>query len=463
MKLRPPILLPIALLPIALLLAFVAACGGDGDPPATASPSPQATATPVETSLPATATPTLSLTPTPASNPGQTEAEPILPDQPAEGFHLSDPSFQALPGAQAFFGELGGTVYRIEMPDDWNGRLLLWAHGFRSLEAELVVDEPPIREYLIENGYAWAASSFSSNSFVPFQGAHETAALHDFFLDEFGQPDYTYIGGGSMGGNVTLLSLELFPNRYDGALAACAATGLGELDFIGHYVALAAYAAGISQEEFDSTGALAQLVRVVPALATDAEARDLFEGLVATLTGGPRPFRHEGFEEFYLPNFFLAGALAPLLLDAFDNTDFVYPVDPASGLTSEELNAEVVRLAGNPAVRNVDPNLSDLTGAVPVPTLMIHTTGDGWVPISGMQTFRRLADDAGNGDLLVQRAVRAPGHCDFSDQEMIAATEALANWVENGVKPQGEDILGPLEDAGLDFTDPLREADPGGL
>ncbi|MEE9196713.1 MAG: hypothetical protein V3U45_01100, partial [bacterium] len=196
MKLRP-----VVLLPIALLLTFVAACGGDGDPSATASPSPGATATPTQTSPPAT--PTLSPTPTPTPIPGQTEAEPILPDQPAEGFHLSDPSFEALPGAQAFFGELGGTVYRIEMPDDWNGRLLLWAHGFRNLEAELVVGEPPIREYLIENGYAWAASSFSSNSFVPFQGAHETAALHDFFLDEFGQPDYTYIGGGSMGGNVT--------------------------------------------------------------------------------------------------------------------------------------------------------------------------------------------------------------------------------------------------------------------
>jgi pimeloyl-ACP methyl ester carboxylesterase len=422
---------------VVLLLALAATCGGDGQPSTTA-------------------------TQTPAAEPA--DAEIILPDQPSEGFDLSDPSFKPLEGAEAFFDELGGTVYAIEMPDDWNGRLVLWAHGFRGLDPELVVDMPPIREYLIENGYAWAASSYSANGFVPFEGAHETAALHDFFIQEFGQPDYTYIAGGSMGGNVTLLSLELFPSRYDGALAACSSMGLGELDFIGHYVVLGAYAAGVTQEEFDSIESITELgERILLTLQFNRKARDLFENLVATLTGGPRPFRHEGFEDFYLPNFLLAAEFAPSLLDAFDNTEFVYPGDPASGISAEEVNQEVVRVAGDPQVRNADPNLSDLSGAVPIPLLMIHTTGDGWVPISGMKAFRRLADAAGNGDLLVQRAVRARGHCDFSDQELIRVAEDLMNWVENGVKPEGEDLLGPLEDAGLDFTDPLREGDPGGL
>ena len=68
------------------------ACGGDGKPPTTATQPPSAQ---------------------PA------DAQVILPDQPAEGYSLTDPSFQALEGAKAFFGELGGTVYRIEMPDGW--------------------------------------------------------------------------------------------------------------------------------------------------------------------------------------------------------------------------------------------------------------------------------------------------------------------------------------------------------
>ena len=49
---------------------------------------------------------------------------------------LADPAFEPLPGAQAEFGTLGGAVYQIEVPDDWNGRLLLWMHGFEELEPE---------------------------------------------------------------------------------------------------------------------------------------------------------------------------------------------------------------------------------------------------------------------------------------------------------------------------------------
>ncbi len=432
---KPRLFAPLSL--AVLLLAFAVACGGGGQPPSTA-------------------------TQTPATEAAGTEV--ILPDQPAAGFDLADPSFEALEGAEAFFGRLGGTVYAIEMPDDWNRRLVVWAHGFRGSDPDLVVDTPPMREHLIENGYAWAASSYSANGFVPFEGAHETAALHDFFIQEFGQPDYTYIAGASMGGNATLLSLELFPDRYDGALAACSATGLGEVDFIGHYVVLGAYAAGVTQEEFDSMESIAELgERILPTLQFNAEAHTLFESLIATLTGGPRPFRHEGFDEFFLRNFLLAAEFGPQLIDAFDNTDFVYPGDPASGISAEEVNQGVIRIAGDPKVRNADPNLSDLTGAVPAPLLMIHTTGDGWVPISAVQAFRRTAEAAGNGDLLIQRAVRATGHCDFSDEELIRAMEDLVDWVENGVKPKGEDILGSLEAAGLEFTDPIREGDPGGL
>ena len=169
------LLVPAAL--AALLFAFAAACDGDGQPRSTATQTPAAEAA---------------------------AAQIILPDQPAAGFDLTDPSFEALEGTEAFFGKLGGTVYAIEMPDEWNGRLVLCAHGFRGLDPDLVVDMPPMREYLIQNGYAWAASSYRANGFVPFEGAQETAALHDFFIQEFGQPDYSYIAGASMGGNATV-------------------------------------------------------------------------------------------------------------------------------------------------------------------------------------------------------------------------------------------------------------------
>ena len=45
-----------------------------------------------------------------------------------QGVTLEDPSFEALPAARADFGRLGGSVYQIEVPARWNGRLVLFMH-----------------------------------------------------------------------------------------------------------------------------------------------------------------------------------------------------------------------------------------------------------------------------------------------------------------------------------------------
>ena len=49
---------------------------------------------------------------------------------PQQTWQPTDPAFDALPGAKAFFGQYEGGIYRIEIPDRWNGELMLSAHGF---------------------------------------------------------------------------------------------------------------------------------------------------------------------------------------------------------------------------------------------------------------------------------------------------------------------------------------------
>lgn len=51
---------------------------------------------------------------------------------PAQTWQMGDPAFEALPGAKAFFGQYEGGIYKIEIPDNWNGELVLYAHGFVS-------------------------------------------------------------------------------------------------------------------------------------------------------------------------------------------------------------------------------------------------------------------------------------------------------------------------------------------
>ena len=83
---------------------------------------------------------------------------------PSQEWQPGDPKFEALPGAKTFFGTYDGGLYRIEIPDNWNGELALYAHGFVSnggaQGSALRVGNSQIREHLIKNGYAWAASSY---------------------------------------------------------------------------------------------------------------------------------------------------------------------------------------------------------------------------------------------------------------------------------------------------------------
>jgi hypothetical protein len=104
---------------------------------------------------------------------------------PTQEWQVGDPTFEALPGAQAFFGKYDGGIYRVEIPEKWNGEFVLYAHGFVSNAGQngsnLRVGNDPIREHLIQNGFAWAASSYRCNGYVPGQGLVDTIALTDIF------------------------------------------------------------------------------------------------------------------------------------------------------------------------------------------------------------------------------------------------------------------------------------------
>lgn len=112
-------------------------------------------------------------------------------------------------------GVLDGAAYRVEVPENWNGYLVMWAHGYRGTGAALTVDNPPMRQYLIDNGYAWAASSYSTNFYDVRAGVEDTNALALAFTDiaaengrTLAEPTKYYITGASMGGHVTAAAVE---------------------------------------------------------------------------------------------------------------------------------------------------------------------------------------------------------------------------------------------------------------
>ena len=74
-------------------------------------------------------------------------------------------------------GVLGGAGYKVEVPTNWNGKLVMYAHGYAGTGAALRADAPLIRRYLIQNGYAWAASSYTKNYYDVRAGVEDTNAL----------------------------------------------------------------------------------------------------------------------------------------------------------------------------------------------------------------------------------------------------------------------------------------------
>ena len=140
-------------------------------------------------------------------------------------------------------GVLGGAAYRVEVPANWNGKLVMYAHGYAGTGAALGITNPSIRRYLVQNGYAWAASSYSKNYYDVRAGVEDTNALALEFTriaaaNSRTLPDPTrmYITGHSMGGHITAAAIEDEATatanhkvKYNGAVPMCGVVGDSEL------------------------------------------------------------------------------------------------------------------------------------------------------------------------------------------------------------------------------------------
>jgi pimeloyl-ACP methyl ester carboxylesterase len=403
---------------------------------------------PASTTAGAVTPPPFEATSTPASLP-----PPVTVSPEPQGVSLQEPSFEALDGARAYHGRLGGAVYRIEVPDEWNGRLVLYMHGFQGLAPEASVETPASRGYLIRNGYAWGASSYSSTALIPGRAADETAALWDYFSRTFGRPARTYVTGNSMGGAATHIAAERYADRFDGALGICGFAGqTAQAQIVTDWFFAGAYAAGVTQEEFDESTDINSLIfnRIVPALEEPLR-REAFEQILVGMTGGPRAFDRMGIRAEELTNWTRAAILIPFRLGT--NGDRQYALAPGNVISSADFNAGTIRVPQDDANMLNFVAGNEVTGELMMPMITLHTTGDWQVPIDQQQILRRAVDSKGQADLLVQRIIRDPYHCNVTAVEWETAFEDLVAWVEDGRKAEGEQVLvDDLRTAGGQFT-----------
>ena len=177
------------------------------------------------------------------------------------------------------------------------------------------------------------------------------------------------------------------------------------------------------------------------------------KNLLRVISGGERPVFEQGFPAFQqlLVSFWGADGTVDGIVSGniYDNTDREYQLDGDPSLSSAEamLNELILRIEEDPTAnrRGAAPmsRIPEITGRLSIPVLSVHTLGDLFVPFRMQQIYARDAQRFGRSDLLVQRATRAVGHCEFSPDELVQTFSDLVAWVEAGEKPTGDDVLDP--------------------
>jgi hypothetical protein len=111
-------------------------------------------------------------------------------------------------------GVLGGTRYLINVPPDWNGGLIMFAHDYEGEgSGRGAVHSEPLADHLTGRGYAWAASGYRAWGYRPDWFLLDLLALRAHFINRFGQPRWTIIHGQSMGGTSASLRSNYTPTR----------------------------------------------------------------------------------------------------------------------------------------------------------------------------------------------------------------------------------------------------------
>ncbi|WP_447003468.1 hypothetical protein ACRAKI_27915 [Saccharothrix isguenensis] len=398
-------------------------------------------------------------------------------DRPLPGYTINNPP---LPPAQVggepsrvLQGVHEHAAYIIEVPPRWNGRLAMWAHGYRGASTVLTVEPPGfgLRQKLLDQGFAWAASSYYANTYDVKAGVLGTHGLAKHFRKLVGKPKDTFVIGVSMGGHVIGRSLEQFPGFYRGALPLCGVLGDHELfDFILDYNVVAQAISGIRAWPAPDDYLTAVVPRIQAELGltgTPNERGAQFVSIVTDRSGGPRPGAAQAFA-FWRDFLFglaagssgegLAANPGQLATNATTRYEPNAPVD---------VNRAVERVIPQNLRARLTPKLTEvprIAGRPTAPVLSLHGLGDLFVPFSMEQAYARDVERNDRGHLLAQRAIRTINHCEFSPNEVGTAWDDLVTWVDTGRRPAGDVVDDPAAvaapDYGCRFSDPTAYTAP---
>ena len=336
-------------------------------------------------------------------------------------------------------GAIAGAPFRIEVPDNWNGALVVYAHGYDAAKVPRPAtnwDEArhaAIRTPFLSRGFAVAQSDFRTQGWAVKEALEDLEALRLHFIARHGKPSRTYLTGHSMGGFITVVMLEQHQDAYDGGLAICGPY-LPALVFMTDslFSMLVTFDA-----MFPDLLHLAHDGRLDLAAAPGPTPQQMGAALQASPEKAARyaaRFREKPEAVPYILSFYreiLRELMARAGGNPFDNLGTIY-----MGFGDDAaLNRSIGRYAADPAARAYLLANASTTGRHISPILALHTTDDPIVDPEYANLYEVESAQAGSGDLFVQRFVVASGHCAVDAPLVGAAFDDLVRWVEKKEKP----------------------------
>lgn len=359
-----------------------------------------------------------------------------------------------------------GAWFWIARPRDWNGTLIVHAHGGPRTAEPLRND--PVEDLerfsvMVNEGYAWAGSTYRRGGYGVRMAARDTDDLRQIVWDAFGKPKRTLLHGQSWGGNVAAKAAELYAvsadgeRNYDGVILTSGLLAGGTRGYAFRADLRAIYQfycrnhprptetqyplwqglpegaamprADIAARVEDCTG-----LSLAPEARTRAQADALrnilsvvgvtADSLVSHLAWGTNLFQDMVWER-------LDGG------NPFSNAGTTY-----QGSDNDvALNQGVERFEADPAAVAALAYDADLTGAIVLPTLTLHARYDPTVFVEHEAIYPQTVAGAGRSNLLSQVFTTEALHSQLSLPQYAGLLIAMTRWLDTGEKPDAQDVV----------------------
>jgi pimeloyl-ACP methyl ester carboxylesterase len=384
--------------------------------------------------------------------PNLTHAQDALPPECQEASLPShDPKFPA------------DQLILVCIPADWNGSLVLYAHGFVPPQAPLVLpiaeltlaDGTFVPSVLLPEGFAFATSSFHKNGAVTQQAVKDLSDLLNHFKSLVWRRllKKVFIIGASEGGLPVMRLIEKQPDKYAAALALCAPVGGApeQIQYAGDFRVVFDYffpgvftfpPAAPGEQPFGAFSVPGDaflfwesvyVPRIIAAISDDpTAAAQLF-----SVTGAAVDLEN--------PSTAIETAVSLLFYSIWETNDIItttggIPYDNRSTVyvgsaDDAALNAGVERIKGDRRAQTYTRRFYQTTGELQRPVVTLHNTLDPIAPFQHEMNYSQLVATAGASDFLTEVPVEGYGHCNFTTEEILRAFGLMVQQSTGSIQP----------------------------